>query len=509
MKENLVVIGFDSEWRYDPTTNSNIILSYQYAGRTAEGKWSGIIHPNFAKRERIKMATLLGEAIKDGRHKKCIGYKWPKVIHAAAHFTRADIAAFKDFSRLKEQFDGVRKTFATLNRPWKTRYNDAANNRHDLTVFLTDTMLLVPAKTSLATLGDWYNLPKITLPRGMIDRMDELLQENPELFKAYAIRDAEIAALHTWEMVKFAHANMGMEKAPVTLGSLAVRYVKALWEREGIAKKDVLGNEEKWIGAWSGIQKKKVPRRKKVPLPSVFENQTFASECYHGGRNEAYYFGFSPVDVWTDFDLAGAYTTAMAGIRMPDYEGLYETRDPSKFNADDLGLARIQFRFPDGTRFPCLPVRYSDGLIFPMSGETNVGSPEIQLALAMGADLIIEHGIIIPWKPEIRPFELFAKSIRDKRASCEKDSVAERTWKEIGNSLYGKVAQGLHEKRVYDARLGETKKLPPSEVTQPFLAAYITSLVRAVLGEILHRIPADRTVLSATTDGFLTNAKEF
>jgi hypothetical protein len=50
------------------------------------------------------------------------------------------------------------------------------------------------------------------------------------------------------------------------------------------------------------------------------------------------------------------------------------------------------------------------------------------------------------------------------------------------------------------------KPLQPSEVTQPYLAAFITSLIRGVLGEILHRIPESRTVVSATTDGFLTNA---
>jgi hypothetical protein len=168
-RDDLVVIGFDSEWVFDPQTNSNIILSYQYAGRTSKGTWSGIIFPDAARRERIKMVELLGKAIEDGRAKGLIGYKWPKVIHTAGHFTRADIAAFKDFSRLKDQFDGVRKTFATLSRPWKTTYNDASNNGHPLTVYLTDTTLLAPAKTSLATLGDWYQFPKIKLPSGMIE----------------------------------------------------------------------------------------------------------------------------------------------------------------------------------------------------------------------------------------------------------------------------------------------------------------------------------------------------
>jgi hypothetical protein len=450
------------------------------------------------------MVELLGKAIEDGRAKGLIGYKWPKVIHAAAHFSRADLSTFKDFKDLKLTFDPVRNTFVTLMKAWKTTYNDESNNRHPLEVYLTDTMLLAPAKTSLAALGDWYGLEKITLPSGKIEHMDVLLRDDPKLFREYAIRDAEIAALHAWRMIEFAKANIGLEKAPVTLGGLAVRHVKALWEQQGISKDQVLGRKEEWHLGWNEKAGRKIPRKKKVHLTDVSDYQAFASECYHGGRNEAYYFGFTPFNTWTDYDLAGAYTTAMAGIKVPDYARLYETKDAHEFTTDVLGLARIHFQFPESTRFPSLPVRYTDGLIFPLSGETCVASPEIELALAMGATLTIKRGIIVPWKSDVRPFELFAKSIRDWRAACDKASVEERTWKEIGNSLYGKVAQGLHAKR----ESGESKKLPPSQVTQPFLAAYITSLVRAVLGEILHRIPTNRLVVSATTDGFLTNARE-
>ena len=85
-RDDMVVIGFDSEYVFDPQTNSNIVLSYQYAGRTAKGTWSGIMFLDHARRERIKMVELLGKAIEDGRAKGLIGYKWPKVVHAAAHF---------------------------------------------------------------------------------------------------------------------------------------------------------------------------------------------------------------------------------------------------------------------------------------------------------------------------------------------------------------------------------------------------------------------------------------
>jgi hypothetical protein len=79
-------------------------------------------------------------------------------------------------------------------------------------------------------------------------------------------------------------------------------------------------------------------------------------------------------------------------------------------------------------------------------------------------------------------------------------------WKEICNSTYGKTAQGLHKKRVYDLRSDDTKPLPPSKITQPFFAAYITSAVRAVLGEVMNALPPSVQIFSCTTDGFLTDA---
>ena len=145
-------------------------------------------------------------------------------------------------------------------------------------------------------------------------------------------------------------------------------------------------------------------------------------------------------------------------------------------------------------------------VMFIMTGVSYAGSPEIQLAVEMGANVAIQNGFIVPWLSDIRPIELFSKSVRGHRDALPKKSVFERAWKEIGNSVYGKLAQGLREKRVYDSRTDSSQILPPSRITQPYLAAYTTSLIRAVLGELLHRIPAHRTVLSVTTDGFLTNA---
>ena len=84
--------------------------------------------------------------------------------------------------------------------------------------------------------------------------------------------------------------------------------------------------------------------------------------------------------------------------------------------------------------------------------------------------------------------------------------IEEAFWKEVTNSCYGKTAQGLLEKRVFGLRTKKSEKLGPSAITNPFYAAYITSFVRAAVGEIMNKLPPNKMVFSVTTDGFITNA---
>ncbi|WP_429054085.1 hypothetical protein [Aeromonas rivipollensis] len=51
-----------------------------------------------------------------------------------------------------------------------------------------------------------------------------------------------------------------------------------------------------------------------------------------------------------------------------------------------------------------------------------------------------------------------------------------------------------------------SKKIDRSAITNAYFAAHTTGIVRAVLSEILAAIPANKTVISATTDGLLTDA---
>lgn len=111
---------------------------------------------------------------------------------------------------------------------------------------------------------------------------------------------------------------------------------------------------------------------------------------------------------------------------------------------------------------------------------------------------MIVHGVIIPWASETRPFEIFSRTVREKCKALPKGGVLERTWKEIGNSVYGKLAQGLCEKQAYDSRSVTSEPLPPSKITQPYLAAYTTSIIRAVLSELIASLPPSKALLRSS-----------
>ena len=107
-------------------------------------------------------------------------------------------------------------------------------------------------------------------------------------------------------------------------------------------------------------------------LPSLTEAWPFASNCYHGGRNEAFYLGYTPVGAKLyDIDLTSAYSTAMAMIKVPDWEFAKQEHEIERLAvvSEAMTFARVRFSFPEGTRFPALPVRAGvRGLVYPLNG---------------------------------------------------------------------------------------------------------------------------------------------
>jgi hypothetical protein len=188
-----------------------------------------------------------------------------------------------------------------------------------------------------------------------------------------------------------------------------------------------------------------------------------------------------------------------------------------------MAFAQVKFRFPPDTKFPCLPIRSSNqhGLIYPLQGESWCCGPELVVALAMGATIAVINGYRVDWiAGRANPFVTFSRKIAEgrKAAKASGNAMLELCFKLLGNTLYGKVSQGVSSKRpiaddveehrVFDSESGEMTDLPPCSITCPAVGAWITSFVRATMVEALHRLPPTAIALQATTDGILFVGEE-
>lgn len=525
-------IGFDTEYVFNPETRQNDILSYQsYVVLPDNTGISNIIYPpDSQKKSRLSFKEFLCQTITPLLETGVIT-KWPGIINIYAHFIRADIASFANFwSDYKILLKGIRGTVSSFKNRYGIDFDEQQERRVKTeqimfdkrtspprcsNVAFIDTLLITPGGMGLAECGELLGLPKLTIPAPYsITNMREYLLSDRAGFEAYALRDAEIAVRYALQVRNFCARELMIDRVPATIGAMAVsRFTKTLKENN-MSPEVCLGTHIKTRELW--LTEKQAFRTIKNPasVPSRELFETFPINCYHGGRNECFMMGVTPSDHWYDYDLAGAYTTGLLDILTPDYGNIRLSKNPDDYCGHVMGFALVTFRFPESVPYPSLPVRTDQyGLFFPLSGESWATAPEIELALSLGAEMTIHNGIIVPWICDTSPhnsestsvFLPFVQQVRENRNRHIKGSLEEKFWKEIGNSLYGKLAQGLRAKTAFDTARGLNRSLPPSSVTQPFFAAHVTGFIRAVVGELINALPSDSSVVSVTTDGFLTN----
>lgn len=525
-------IGFDTEYVFNPETRQNDILSYQsYVVLPDNTGISNIIYPpDSQKKSRLSFKDFLFQTITPLLETGMIT-KWPGIINIYAHFIRADITSFANFwSDYKILLKGIRGTVSSFKNRYGIDFDEQQERRVKTeqimfdkrtspprcsNVAFIDTLLITPGGMGLAECGELLGLPKLTIPAPYsITNMRKYLLGDRAGFEAYALRDAEIAVRYALQVRNFCARELMIDRVPATIGAMAVsRFTKTLKENN-MSPEVCLGTHIKTRELW--LTEKQAFRTIKNPasVPSRELFETFPINCYHGGRNECFMMGVTPSDHWYDYDLAGAYTTGLLDILTPDYGNIRLSKNPDDYCGHVMGFALVTFRFPESVPYPSLPVRTDQyGLFFPLSGESWATAPEIELALSLGADMTIHNGIIVPWicatsahnSKSTSVFLPFVQQVRENRNRHIKGSLEEKFWKEIGNSLYGKLAQGLRAKTAFDTARGLNRSLPPSSVTQPFFAAHVTGFIRAVVGELMNALPSDSSVVSVTTDGFLTN----
>jgi hypothetical protein len=521
-RDKYLLVGFDTEYQpfQESFTAQDVkdkiaryeVLSYQFHAIQSDGSsWSGIAVPDQGR--RLTFAQFLIYTLAAGAE---LGEVIPQNIVLVGHYNRADVPAFDDRDQIYERVKNVRNSLITQAVPItvKISFGDEPGDELDVKVYLRDTMLLAPAGSkSLAALGDLVGKEKMKLADDpdhdllLKKRMKYLRDNNWPLFRQYAILDAEISALYFREVTRIYQAATGKTFVPSAVSNIGVELLQAEWQGRTPAVDTVamVGQEVHKEEVWNEKTAQFNTRKLRPYLEEIDWFIKFATECYHGGRSEQLWFGPSFEDNWSDYDLKSAYPVAMATIGRPDWAQINSTTNLSELALEAFGFACVDFQFPENTRYPTLPVRSANGILFPLAGRSYCSTPEIRVALDLGCEMRVRNAVVIPQDLNDKVFFPFIKDAMRRRHQAVSD-IEKAFWKEVTNSCYGKTAQGLLEKRVFGLRTKKSEKLGPSAITNPFYAAYITSFVRAAVGEIMNKLPPKKMVFSVTTDGFITNA---
>lgn len=523
-----LLLGFDTEYQSLKASEQessieagakNELLSYQFSiklitkeGQPVSPETEGIIIPD--AEQRLTLAEFLGFAV-GSLIEKFPDLKLPKSVYLLGHFIRADFPAFSDFKDKARLTSNVRSTFVSIDSGIPVTFGEADAPIAEFTVIIRDTILLAPSNAkSLADIGDILGFPKMQLgqtskeEREIKENMARFRKERWTEFREYAIRDAQVCVRFAERIIQQSTELFDSFKMPATLTSFGTALLLLGWKNEGLDNNQILGREAikvKFYSKKDGYYKIKTV----TPLQeNAHYNEAFITETYHGGRNEQFIFGIADEGQWRDHDLSSAYTTAMSLIGTPDWDNITNLTTLDNVGPLDLSFFSVDFEFPESVRFPTLPVRTANGIIFPRKGNSKCSAPELYLAQKLGALLTLRNGVHVPSDPMQPVFRGFIKECIEKRTAHKKGTFDNLFWKEVGNSTYGKTAQGLREKRVYNLQDDGMQALPPSKITQPYFASFITSYTRAVLGEVLNGFPKEVQVFSVTTDGFLSNGSD-
>ena len=532
-EEEFLIVGFDTEYKTpkESVNNKEIkerkaryeVLSYQFHAKTKDGiEWNGIILPD--ELERVSFSDFIVYVVGKGIQDKIIE-TIPNQIYLVAHYNRADIPAFDDKDELIKRLNNVRKSLVTRDLPIKLKIKyfedevinpDPSIDDESLNIYLRDTILLAPTgQKSLAELGELVDCPKVVLSAdkkeeiNIKENLDVLIKENWELFKRYALIDAEICVRYFDRITANYEELMGTRRIPSALSNIGIKLLLKEWSSRDVAieRLHAIGKESFAETVWKREKQQFITTKKDIYYEEISWFIDFVTETYHGGRNEQFWVGPSYIADWSDYDLTGAYPTAMAMIGQPLWKEIYSSTNESDYTPTTLGFACLDFKFKKSIRYPTFPVRTNNGIIFPRSGRSYCSAPEIALALQLGCEITIRHGVIIPQDHSNKIFFPFLKQTIQQRQNATTE-LEKAFWKEITNSCYGKTAQGLRRKRVFNIQREAGQQLPESQITNPYYASYITSFVRACVGEIINAIPSHKMIFSVTTDGFITDASD-
>jgi hypothetical protein len=308
----------------------------------------------------------------------------------------------------------IRNSLVTLAYPVRVRitFSDDPDDFEEIRVYIRDSYLMLPAgQRSLAAAGELIGKPKIKLhndPEIELDlkrNMKVVRDNNWELFREYALLDAEISALYFEQVTQLYRAVTGTNRIPTSLSNIGPQLLVNDWESRTppIDRLKMIGKESHKEEVWNDKTGSFYTQTSEPYIEELFYHIDFVTACFHGGRGEQMWFGPSERDDFSDYDLASAYPTAMAMLREPLWDTIRPTRDMEDLRFGKFSFAWVEFEFPNSVRYPTLPVRTDHGLIFPRRGLSRCCAPEIEVARNLGAEIRI-HDMKVAVKGKSRAY---------------------------------------------------------------------------------------------------------
>ncbi|MFG6511037.1 MULTISPECIES: hypothetical protein [unclassified Sulfitobacter] len=501
-----LVMSLDTEYQSQGRTND--IVSYQVLAVSSAGRAVELIFycddgKRLALSEIIETCrTLLGikPASLSMPSKRS---KTPAPVLVLSHFGTAEWAALRDRRKLGAILDNIRRVPISLNT---VAFDVCMNNRNKtIGLKVADTTLLAPTgKGRLAALGEVVGVEKLELPDGAIKRMRAFSDEDPALFADYGVNDCRITYAYYARMYDLAINALHLERMPITLGGFGVAEYCGY-----IGEYDLL--------EFFGLEKVQEGRKTTTVRTTDRElTDGFFAPAFCGGLNVAI-----PAEVKNslivDLDFVSCYPSAAATLPVIDWTESDQDIDPNaltklvtdtldQYSSTPIALAYVDFQFPDTCRWPSIPIRNgSRGLIYPLRGTGFATSFELADAISKGAQ--IETRRVEYMQPVLNEREapqlMFADYLAlliARRREHPKGSLENLMFKEMSNSFYGKLAQGVRSRNIRS--FDNVKALPESKITSPAHAGAITGLVRSALTGLIDAIEeCGGTVLAATTDG--------
>lgn len=314
---------------------------------------------------------------------------------------------------------------------------------------------------SLKTIGELYPelpLQKIELSKQEIGNMEEFYLRNERLFMDYAMQDSKIVLWHSLQVLCSQYELTGKYTIPITLSSLASSFLKKRLLTEG----DYHPSTKNGLISMKNLAKVNTPTGIELS-GELHEYIDYFLGSYRGGRNESYLYGIVK-GVFYDYDLPGAYPTAMALLDYPDWERRESIRTvPGEVFYNSHGEKRIiksftalkiKFKFPETVKYPNLPVRLDfSTIVFPLQGETFCTGHEFILAMKLKCAIEILGGVFIPFvskteKPKQEKNRSETIKVKDKIFTEIEAEYQETLRKKLKDS-FGVIEEPVEESKNY------------------------------------------------------------